>query len=147
MASPLPAGWYPDPEGNGPLRYWDGQIWTDALPQPSPKEQRDAAKATALMVVALGLAGLFGMWSMFASMIPADGCTPDKCREGLISAAYFIAMPGLPIAVIGGLVGIALATKRKRAKAVPALVSLIFVVVIVVAWFTLMGLGVPSTMW
>lgn len=129
------------------MRYWDGQIWTDPTPQPSQEQQRDAAKATALMVFACGLAGLFGMWSMFASMIPADGCTPEKCRESLIGAAYFTALIGLPIAVISGLVGIGRATKRKRARAVPALASLVAVVGIVIAWFVLMALGIPSTMW
>src|SRR4051794_10007219 len=24
-----PAGWYPDPSGRSPLRWWDGSAWTD----------------------------------------------------------------------------------------------------------------------
>ena len=24
-----PAGWYPDPQGQARLRYWDGGAWTD----------------------------------------------------------------------------------------------------------------------
>lgn len=39
MAQPVPdipvAGWYPDPDGQGALRYWDGSRWTHRLlPQP-----------------------------------------------------------------------------------------------------------------
>ncbi|MFN3215488.1 MAG: DUF2510 domain-containing protein [Acidimicrobiales bacterium] len=32
QASPLPqSGWYPDPRGEAPLRWWTGEAWSDAL--------------------------------------------------------------------------------------------------------------------
>ena len=38
---PTPAGWYPDPDGSGGQRYWDGNLWTEhrypAAPPPSPE--------------------------------------------------------------------------------------------------------------
>lgn len=31
-----PAGWYPDPDGAGGQRYFDGTQWTDRTPPPPP---------------------------------------------------------------------------------------------------------------
>jgi hypothetical protein len=40
---PTPAGWYPDPDGSGGQRYWDGAIWTEhrspAVAAPAPAEE------------------------------------------------------------------------------------------------------------
>lgn len=34
-----PTGWYPDPQGNARLRWWDGEDWADRYrPPPSPSE-------------------------------------------------------------------------------------------------------------
>lgn len=35
--TPIPAGWYPDPEGGATVRWWDGARWTD---QHAPLQQR-----------------------------------------------------------------------------------------------------------
>jgi Protein of unknown function (DUF2510)/Domain of unknown function (DUF4352) len=39
---PTPAGWYPDPEGAGHLRYWDGAAWTEHF---SPNQEPPAPPA------------------------------------------------------------------------------------------------------
>lgn len=53
MTTPsTPAGWYPDPEQAGHLRYWDGAAWTEhrsPLPDaPAPEVQTPAEPATAV---------------------------------------------------------------------------------------------------
>jgi len=45
---PPPAGWYPDPSGRAPFRYWDGSQWTEHTDQgtpPSPSVGQPAAPA------------------------------------------------------------------------------------------------------
>lgn len=46
--SPPPAGWYPDPSGRAPFRYWDGARWTEHTDQgtaPAPSPTTPAAPA------------------------------------------------------------------------------------------------------
>ena len=37
--------WYPDPRGEAPLRYWDGDGWTDHIAPLDLSRQLDEAKA------------------------------------------------------------------------------------------------------
>ena len=51
---PTPAGWYPDPDGSGGQRYWDGSTWTEHRapaartfePEPSPEPEVDSEPET-----------------------------------------------------------------------------------------------------
>jgi hypothetical protein len=142
-----PAGWYLDPAGQTALRYWDGQGWVDGPPPPTPAEKRDSARATRLLLWAFGLAGVFGVWSLFAGMVTGDGCTPEKCRLAIVNAAYLLLWIGVPAALVGGMVGVGRAGKRQLPKAVPAAWSLIVVVVLIVAWFVVLRAGTPASMW
>ena len=50
--SPPPAGWYPDPSGRAPFRYWDGARWTEHTDQgtaPAPSPTAPMAPAPAPM--------------------------------------------------------------------------------------------------
>jgi uncharacterized Tic20 family protein len=43
---PPAAGWYPDPQGSGSFRYWDGVRWTDALSSAIPPAATAASDTT-----------------------------------------------------------------------------------------------------
>jgi hypothetical protein len=51
---PTPAGWYPDPDGSGGQRYWDGSGWTEhrspASPEPTPAAEPPASEQPTAVV-------------------------------------------------------------------------------------------------
>ena len=78
---PPPAGWYPDPSGRAPFRYWDGQQWTEhtnqgTAPAPSVAQQAPAAPgAPAAGHDYLGTPAAFGA-------VGGQVAAPDSVRRG-----------------------------------------------------------------
>jgi len=61
-------GWYPDPWGESPQRFWDGTAWTPYVGHPGPASGRpplpDGARTSSATIWAIALlpvVGLFGM--------------------------------------------------------------------------------------
>jgi hypothetical protein len=57
-----PPGWYPDPSGNGQLRYWDGRTWSahvaHAQVQPPSKSGKGPLLATSFGLFVLAFPAL-----------------------------------------------------------------------------------------
>lgn len=131
-----PAGWYADPSGQAPTRWWDGQRWTEHTHDPGAaapgggSASLDGARTllwAALVGVALVVVGSFLPWasvSAFGQEVNVDGMDGDG-----------------PLTLIGGvLVGaLVLAAHLQRparwkvvtALVVAALVTLIAVIDVV----------------
>jgi len=62
---PPPAGWYPDPSGRAPFRYWDGAQWTEHTnqgtpPSPTVGQALAAPMAPGAPAAATGFGGPYG---------------------------------------------------------------------------------------
>ena len=78
MAAPEPAGWYPDPDSNGGVRYFDGENWTTARAPREPSQpvgsQVNAApfylpNLIAAMIASVSLViGSIGPWITFFAL-------------------------------------------------------------------------------
>ncbi|ROR91774.1 DUF2510 domain-containing protein [Nocardioides aurantiacus] len=62
-----PAGWHPDPESQGVLRYWDGQVWTNHR---APGQAATAPKdQSALVALGFALAILFPIGGFIVGIV------------------------------------------------------------------------------
>lgn len=109
----VPAGWYPDPEAPGTLRWWDGYAWTEyrerqpvSLPASNAPGARPVAKngmGTAALV--LGLCA-FGSEVVF-------GALGDAVGRPIVSIAI-CAFCMAALAVIFGILGTVRGTRLKQ---------------------------------
>jgi uncharacterized protein len=56
-----PAGWFPDPDGSGRRRYWDGSRWTDATADGAPAPATGGDDATRMWALAAHLSALVSL--------------------------------------------------------------------------------------
>jgi hypothetical protein len=63
---PIPAGWYPDAERPGAMRYWDGVMWTE---QRTEAIYGTPAKQTSGMAVGALICGIIGAAFLLAPVI------------------------------------------------------------------------------
>jgi Protein of unknown function (DUF2510) len=80
-AAQSPAGWHPDPDGGGRLRYWDGQRWTEHYSDnPDGAEEKEPAQ----LVAASTVDG------------PMDEVKCESCDEQIVAGHRFCGSCGAP---------------------------------------------------
>src|SRR6476661_4352642 len=87
-----PAAWYPDPDGSGQQRYFDGAAWTDvkvASPpdtgtatasdeEPRPPRRRRGALRKVVVLVAILVVLVVVLWSVMVNFVAQSYSIPSE---------------------------------------------------------------------
>ena len=113
---PIPAGWYPNPDGTASTRWWDGTEWTAAVIAGSSEEQEEQRRRrkkelrpawTALWLgiidtcFSFGLGVLLGPLGLWFGIIGAR-----RAKDLEAKGARRAAIAGIVLACIGTIMGL-----------------------------------------
>lgn len=79
------AGWYKDPEGEAPYRYWNGERWTERM-----RDRRPISGGTIAAFVVIGLVILGLIWSTgaFDKQLASAGLNAHDCVQNGFGATF-----------------------------------------------------------
>lgn len=80
MTTSTPPGWYPNPDGSGSQRYWDGQAWQQVAAVATP--QKPKPKGSGLKVLGVIAAAVVGL--AIGGSLLRDG-EPEKSADQIAS--------------------------------------------------------------
>lgn len=76
-----PAGWHPDPQQPGMLRYWDGSQWTD-YQQPAVQPPTQQSQGRSLLAYFLLAWGVLSAIAALGAVIDVQGAVDELSSEG-----------------------------------------------------------------
>ncbi len=132
---PPPAGWYPDPSGRAPFRYWDGAQWTEHTNQGTPPSPSVGQAAPAA-----------------PQAYPGTPAAPQGYTQGTGYAGY-TAAPSAPVTAGGPLTAQSFFDDLKRFEGYAVVVAgaLLFLVFSFLPWVSTdlsgfdVNTGLPAT--
>ena len=110
MPTPLPPGWYPDPDGKPGKLYWDGSEWYTTIPAShkhgSPRLAKIATIAGVAVMAVLVIGGIvIGALSRDTSPAPSPSARPTEPPPPTTTTSRYLSEKTMPtdgVYLVGG---------------------------------------------